>query len=65
MLVLSRKIGESIAIGEGVRVQVTRIERDRVTIGIDAPREIAIRRSELKPREIAIRRSELKPLNFG
>ncbi|TWT83307.1 hypothetical protein CA13_47720 [Planctomycetes bacterium CA13] len=47
MLILSRKENESIHIGDDIVVVVTRIGRNRVQIGIDAPREMRIRRSEL------------------
>lgn len=53
MLILSRKAGEKIVIGEGpnqVTVEVTKIDRNRVTLGIAAPDETHIRRSELPPR---------------
>lgn len=49
MLVLSRKINESIHIGQGVTVTVTRISGNRVTLGVTAPNDVKIIRSELKP----------------
>ena len=48
MLVLGRKVGEAIDIGEGVRVTVLAIKGNRVRIGIDAPDHIQIRREELQ-----------------
>ena len=51
MLVLSRKAGESIRIGDDLVVTVTRVRGNRVQISIDAPREVAIRRGELSPLE--------------
>jgi carbon storage regulator len=47
MLVLTRRIGQAIRIGADVEVHVIRVEGDRVVLGFDAPREIAISRSEL------------------
>lgn len=47
MLVLSRRASESIQIGDGIIVSVVRIEGDRVRIGITAPIEIRVVRSEL------------------
>jgi len=47
MLVLSRKAGESIQIGDDIVVTITRIQGNRIQIGIDAPRDVSIRRSEL------------------
>lgn len=47
MLVLSRKQGESIVIGEEVTLTVVEIRGDKVRIGIDAPRDIAVHRKEV------------------
>lgn len=47
MLVLSRKYGESIFIGNGIRIVVSEINGDAVRIAIDAPREMLILREEL------------------
>lgn len=47
MLVISRKAGESIHIGTDIILQVTAIKGGRIQIGITAPREVSIRRSEL------------------
>lgn len=49
MLVLSRKPGESIRIGEDVIVTVSEIKGGRVRIGIEAPDSVRIRRDELRP----------------
>ncbi len=47
MLVLTRKLGESIVIAGNIEVQVVEVEGSRVRLGITAPREVRIRRSEL------------------
>jgi carbon storage regulator len=47
MLVLSRKLGEKICIGENIVITVVDIERGKIRLGIDAPRDIPISRSEL------------------
>ena len=50
MLVLTRKLSETILIGEDVRVTVVRLEGGQVRLGIDAPRSIRVLRAEVKPR---------------
>jgi len=47
MLVLSRKDGQQIVIGEDITVSVVRLEGNRVQIGIDAPQSVRIVRREL------------------
>jgi carbon storage regulator len=47
MLVLSRKLNQSIVIGDDVHVVVVAIDRDTVKIGIQAPREIPVHRAEV------------------
>ena len=47
MLVLSRKVGESIQIGDKVTVMVVEIRADKVRLGIDAPLEVPVHRSEV------------------
>lgn len=63
MLVLSRKVGEKIVIGDDVTVVVGRVSGNRVSIGIDAPEDVKVIRGELKRfrDEFAKDNSELAP----
>ena len=47
MLVLSRKLNQSIMVGDDIRIVVVGVDRDTVKIGIDAPRAIPVHRSEV------------------
>ena len=47
MLVLSRKVGESILISESIRVTVVQATNGRIRLGIDAPPEVIVLREEL------------------
>jgi len=49
MLVLSRKVGERIHVGDDIVLEVRRISGHRVTIALEAPREVRILRGELEP----------------
>ncbi len=47
MLALTRRTGQSILIGRDVEVVVVRIEGDRVVLGVRAPKEVPVMRSEV------------------
>ncbi len=47
MLVLSRKLGERIMIGDNIVLTVVDIDRGKIRLGIEAPRDVPIMRSEL------------------
>jgi carbon storage regulator len=49
MLVLSRKLGEKIYIGENICITVVDIDRGKIRLGIEAPRNVPIYRQELLP----------------
>ena len=48
MLVLSRKLGESIVIGNGITVTVIDVHGERVRLGFTAPADVPIHREELQ-----------------
>ena len=48
MLILQRKAGESLFIGDEIEVSVLSVEAGRVRLAIDAPKSVSILRSELK-----------------
>ena len=49
MLVLSRKLGEKIYINENICITVVDIDRGKIRLGIEAPRDVPIFRQELLP----------------
>ncbi len=49
MLVLSRKLGEKIVIGDSIVLTVVKIDRNQIRLGIEAPANVAIFREEISP----------------
>lgn len=56
MLVLSRKLGEKICIGDKITITVVDVDRGKVRLGVKAPKEMTVLRKELLER-----RSEERP----
>ena len=50
MLILTRRAGESLMIGEDVSITVLGVKGNQVRIGIDAPKEVAVHREEIYDR---------------
>ncbi len=59
MLVLSRKVGEKILIGENISVTVVRVAQGTVRIGVEAPNDLAIVREEIKDQQAKSPESEV------
>jgi carbon storage regulator len=50
MLILARKIGESVMIGSDIIVRVLGVKGDQVRLGISAPKEVPVHREEIYER---------------
>lgn len=50
MLILTRRVGESLMIGDEVNVTVLGIRGNQVRIGVDAPKDVAVHREEIYER---------------
>lgn len=63
MLILTRRVGETVMIGDDVKITVLGVKGNQVRIGIEAPRQVAVHREEIYERikrelHIAARGSE-------
>ena len=47
MLILSRKVGESLIISDDMKVTVLGVKGNQIRIGVSAPREVAVHREEI------------------
>ncbi len=47
MLVLTRKVGESIIIGDNIKIKIVNIKKNQVRVAIDAPKGISVHREEI------------------
>ena len=50
MLILTRKVGETLMIGDEVNITVLEIRGNQVRIGINAPKDVAVHREEIYDR---------------
>ena len=57
MLILTRRVGETLMIGDDIEVTVLAVKGNQVRIGIDAPQEVPVHREEVYQRI----REELEP----
>lgn len=48
MLILNRKLGESIMLGEEIVVTILSVRGNHITVSIDAPKEVAVHRKEIR-----------------
>ena len=57
MLILTRKVGESLLIGDDVSITILNVRGNQVKIGVKAPKEISVHREEIYQR---IKQAEAK-----
>jgi len=65
MLVLTRKVGEEIVIGDNIRVKIVSIKGDRIRVGIEAPSHVQVNRAEIHDRKMVPVGVCEESVNFG
>ena len=63
MLILTRKVGESIMIGDSVEVKVLGLRAGQIKIGIEAPKDLKVHREEIYERIQAEQEDERQAVN--
>jgi len=63
MLILTRKVGETLIIGDDVRITVLGVKGNQIRIGVDAPKSVAVHREEIYERIQAEKNAD--PDNIG
>lgn len=48
MLILSRKVGETVYLNEDIEIKIVEVSGDKVRLGIEAPKDVKVLRSELR-----------------
>ena len=62
MLVLTRKIGDSILIGDSIKIQIVHVKGCQVRVGIEAPKKVQIVREEISGQRQPSSQSSTSPL---
>lgn len=65
MLVLTRKVGEEIIIGDNIRVKIVSIKGDRIRVGIEAPASVEVNRAEIHERKLVPAGACPESVDFG
>lgn len=65
MLILTRRVGETLMVGDEVTVTVLGVKGNQVRIGVNAPREVAVHREEIYQRIQGEEEHNLSVVNSG
>ncbi|WP_411358994.1 carbon storage regulator CsrA [Pseudidiomarina salilacus] len=63
MLILSRRVGETLMIGDDVKITILKVSGNQIRIGVEAPKDVSVHREEVYQRVLQEKQSDVDAVN--